>query len=72
MLMVHAKVTFYRKPQVYTHISQINSEGVPSTDGFLFFPAAQGVDPVSVVWIRNQMLLLLLEILNSDGINVNK
>ncbi|XP_011601683.2 WD repeat- and FYVE domain-containing protein 4 isoform X2 [Takifugu rubripes] len=33
--------------------------------------SAQGVDPVSVVWIRNQMLLLLLEILNSDGLNVN-
>lgn len=73
MVTVHAKVTSKQlKPQVYTHISKINSEGVTSPDTFSFFSAAQGVDPVSIVWIRNQMLLLLLEILNSDGINVNK
>lgn len=72
LVTVHVKVTLYRKPQVYAHFSQINTEGATSYWHVFFFSPAQGVDPVSVVWIRNQMLLLLLEILISDGLNVNE
>lgn len=72
LVTVHVKVTLHRKPQVYAHVPQINTEGATSYRHVLFFSPAQGVDPVSVVWIRNQMLLLLLEILNSGGLNVNE
>lgn len=72
LVTVHVKVTLYRKPQVYARLSQIKIEGATSYWHIFFFSPAQGVDPVSVVWIRNQMLLLLLEILNSDGLNANE